>query len=306
MLVWQDKAEKAQAACVLTLGTFDGVHKGHRHLLGLAKQRAQALGALLHVWLYHPHPRSVLRKEPIPLLTTLEERLALLAQVGVDAVRVVRFTEVLASLEAEEFVREWILALETPRLVVLGYDHHFGRGRVGNASLLRQLGLEVEEVAPYKIEGAIVSSSRIRALIAEGAVEAAAQLLAYPYSVYGVVLEGRGLARQLGTPTANLPWPKEKVRPLAGVYAGRAWLGEASSNQEAGLPALLYLGAEGPLEVHLLDLALGSLYEKPMKVSFLHFVRPDEPGLSPQAVQERIQEDLAQVRAYFRRHSSLQ
>ncbi len=301
MLVWQDKAQKAERPCVLTLGTFDGVHRGHRHLLEIARQHAHALGVALHVWVYHPHPRSVLRREAVPLLTTLAERLALLEAVGVDAVRVVHFSEALAGLSAETFVREWLLALEEPHLVILGYDHHFGRGRAGNAALLRGLGLAVEEVAPYESEGAIVSSSRIRGLIAAGAVDAAARLLSYPYAIQGTVVAGRGLARQLGTPTANVSWPLEKVRPLAGVYAGRAWIGPLQPIQGAGMPALLYLGVEGPLEVHLLDAEPGMLYDKPITVHFLDFMRPDEPGLSVQAVQTRIQQDLAQVRAYFQK-----
>lgn len=277
---------------ILTLGTFDGVHRGHQALLSVARSRAQALGTFVEVWLYHPHPRTVLRGETVPLLTLLPERLHLLKAQSVAVVRVITFTSEVASLPAEAYITDWIQALSAPQELVLGYDHHFGRGRAGDATFLRRHGLKVEEVPPLLEGGQPVSSSRIRQLIQAGAVAEAARLLGYPYFVEGRVETGRQVARHLGTPTANIPWPAEKALPPAGVYAGQVHI-------EISYPAMLYLSPQGLLEAHLLGWEGPALYGKTLRVEVLSFLRPHREGLSEKAMQRQIAEDLRQVRAYW-------
>jgi len=277
---------------ILTLGTFDGVHRGHQALLRVARSRAQALGTFVEVWLYHPHPRQVLRGETVPLLTLLPERLHLLEGQGVAVVRVISFTPEIAALPAEVYVTDWLQDLSAPKELVLGYDHHFGRGRAGDATFLRRYGLQVEEVPPLLEGGQPVSSSRIRRLIQAGAVTEAAQLLGRPYFVEGRVEMGRQVARQLGTPTANLPWPAEKALPPPGVYAGQAHVGKS-------YPAMLYLSPQGLLEAHLLGWEGPALYGKTLRVDIVAFLRSHQEGLSEKAMQRQIAEDLRQVRAYW-------
>lgn len=288
------------AGGVLTLGTFDGVHQGHVALLQACLAAAQSLHTHVEVWIYHPHPRTVLRGVSVPLLTTLEERLYLLAHAGVGVVRIVSFTTQLSQLSAEAFVREWIEGLAQPKQVVLGYDHRFGRAREGSALFLRQQGIPVGEVPPHLWEGSPVSSSRIREKLSVGAVEEAQQLLGYPYTVGGRVRRGQQVARKLGTPTANLPWPAEKVRPPAGIYVGWARIDPPEvSPVRAGEPALLYLPPMGDLEVHLLMGAPEELYEHQLRVSFLRCLRPHRAFSEPEALHAQVQEDLLQARQFF-------
>ncbi len=295
MQVLYDRAEGLRGG-VLTMGTFDGMHRGHIRLLQETQKWAQHENTFVEVWVYHPHPREILRGERVPLLTTLSERLRLLEEKGVEVVRVVSFTPMLARLSAEQFVSEWIQAVSAPVRLVLGYDHHFGQGREGDAAFLRARGLVVEEVSALSEEGLPISSSRIRRLIQEGQMEAAYWLLGYPYFIEGRVEVGRRVARNLGTPTANVPWPSEKVCPPPGVYAGKVFL---LTEGEAAWPALLYLSPQKLLEAHLLRWSGSSLYGTPIRVELWAFIRPHKEGLQESEMQAQIQEDLLRVQAYW-------
>lgn len=274
------------------MGTFDGVHRGHQALLAVARAWANRHPTHLEVWIFHPHPRWVLRGEEVPLLTTLSERVALLQEVGVDFVRAVPFTRELAALPAETFVRDWIGRLSRPQGMVLGYDHRFGQGRKGSAELVRQMGIPVEEVPPLIEGGEPISSSRVRRLVQQGRMEEAEKLMGRPFGLRGTVRRGQGLARQWGVPTANLPWPEEKLRPPAGTYAGWAYL-------DGAYPAVLYLPPQGDLEVHLLAFEQ-DLYDKPLQASFLAFLRPYADFSDEAALRKQILEDVESVRRYFR------
>jgi riboflavin kinase/FMN adenylyltransferase len=295
MQVLYDKAP-GPTGSVLTLGTFDGFHRGHQALLQAVASRAASLHTFVEVWIYHPHPRTVLRGEIVPLLTTLSERLHLLQSFGVSVVRVISFSQDLAQVEAAQFITDWIGSLSAPKALVLGYDHHFGCNREGNAHLLRIAGFFVEEVAPFLEGGIPISSSRIRQLVSQGQVDQARLLLGRPYFVEGQVQKGQHIAHRLGTPTANLPWPLEKIQPPAGVYVGRTTLPH-SPNQL--FPALLYLSPMGVLEVHVLNQAPLHLYGQPLRVYMEQFIRPHEEGLSQEDLQKKIQTDLQAAQTYW-------
>lgn len=302
MDIYYDKAPGPKGG-ILTMGVFDGVHVGHRHLLSVCHAWAQRVGTFCEVWVFHPHPRSILRGENVPVITTLEERLALLRTTHPLVVRVVSFSEALAQLSAETFVAEWIQAISAPVGMVLGYDHRFGRDRRGSADMLRAIGLPVEEVPAYEKEGGPISSSAIRKLIADGAVATARELLGYPFTVRGRVRGGRQEARAFGVPTANIPYPSEKVRPAAGIYVGWAALSpERLALVSEGHPALLYLPPQGDLEVHLLDAPPDTvLYDTFIAVGFLEHLRPHQEFDSLTALVAQIHADVEAARAYFSR-----
>lgn len=302
MAIYYDKAPGPQGG-ILTMGVFDGVHVGHRRLLSVCQAWAEQAGTFCEVWVFHPHPRSILRGERVSLITTLEERIALLHTIHPFVVRVVPFSAELAQLPAETFIREWIQAVSAPVGMVLGYDHRFGRDRRGGSEMLRTIGLPVEEVPAYQKDGAPVSSSAIRKFIASGDVKAAHELLTYPFTVRGQVKVGRQQARTFGVPTANIPYPSEKVRPEAGIYTGWAVLSPETPLPVAkGYPALLYLPPEGDLEVHLLETPPETkLYETLIAVSFLQRLRVHQDFDSPAALIEQIHADVEAAKAYFSR-----
>ncbi|MCS6790892.1 MAG: riboflavin biosynthesis protein RibF [Bacteroidia bacterium] len=296
MRILRDKEIGLQGG-ILTMGTFDGVHEGHKYLLRHCRQLAQTHSTFTEVWIYHPHPRAILRKESIPLLTCIEERIERLQQEELEQVRIVQFSDTFALQSAETFIQEWIEAVARPSAIVLGYDHRFGKGREGSVSLLAQRGYKVQTVPALEKAGGIVSSSRLRQLLTEGAVEAASDLLGYPFIIRGEVQRGKQEARQLGVPTANLAWEPEKVRLPAGIYVGKAEIGRVLFPTQ---PALLYLSPEGILEAHLLGEALYDLYGSFLTVSFLKFLRPHRAFASQKELLEAIEADIQQAWAYFR------
>ncbi|MCX8112630.1 MAG: riboflavin biosynthesis protein RibF [Bacteroidia bacterium] len=286
---------------ILTMGVFDGVHKGHQLLLNICAEWAAQLNTFTEVWLFHPHPRTVLRGENVPMLTTIEERFALLQNGGTTVVRLIPFTTALSRLSAEAFITEWIKAVSDPQGVVLGYDHRFGYNREGGPTLLREKGFMVKEVQALEWEGAPVSSSRVRRLLAEGAVQAAKILLGYPFSIRGTVRAGRQEARRLGVPTANIPYPAEKIRLPPGIYIGWTQIAPAVSLPiTKGLPSLIYLPPVGDLEIHLLgEKQDESLYGVDLAVGIIQFIRPHKEFDSSYALLQQIHEDVAEALRYF-------
>jgi riboflavin kinase/FMN adenylyltransferase len=218
------------SAAVITIGSFDGVHLGHRRLLERVRERALELGGQSGAVTFEPHPRQVLKPEGAPpLLMTPGEKRIQLEHIGLDRLVVLEFTPELASLDAEQFIRRLLLPEVGFSHLVIGHDHGFGRGRSGNADTLHQLatklGFELEVLPPVVVDGAPVSSTRIRALLAGGNVAGAARLLGRPVIIAGTVVTGHGRGRGLGFPTANLDLgPATGLLPKPGVYAVRAEL----------------------------------------------------------------------------------
>lgn len=208
---------------IITLGAFDGYHKGHQELFSTAMTLAEETGTGWAVVSFVPHPRMVLLNEKISLLFSSAEKKVLEALLEIPTVFSLPFTSQLSSMEPEEFLS--YIGRELPlKGVVVGYDFHFGKGRSGDAALLQRLcekrKMSLRIVPPLKIGGAIVSSTSIRDLVERGKIEKAEELLGYPFLLQGLVTEGYSRGKAMGLPTANIAVPESKIVPPSGVYAG--------------------------------------------------------------------------------------
>lgn len=213
---------------VVTIGTFDGVHAGHRKIIERLVNAAHANHLDSVVLTFFPHPRMVLQKESgIKLINTIEEKRDLLEETGIDHLVVHPFTHQFSRLTALEFVRDILVNKLNAKKVIIGYDHRFGRNRTADINDLRkfgeEFGFEVEEISQQDVEEVAVSSTKIRKALSEGRVEKANLYLEHPFSLSGTIVKGRGLGKDLGYPTANLQIEEEyKLIPKNGVYTVRA------------------------------------------------------------------------------------
>jgi riboflavin kinase/FMN adenylyltransferase len=286
----------------VTVGVFDGVHRGHRRilaaLLGAARRRHLDATCAITFW---PHPMALLRPERAPgLLLTLEERIAALADTGLDELLVLPFDRDVAGTDYTDFARDTLVGAAGMVQLVAGYDFHLGRGRAGSAEAMaalgESLGYRVDVVTPCYVDGRIVSSSRIREDLAAADLAAVADALRRPFPLTGVVEEGSRRGRALGFPTANLaPPPPEKLLPPRGVYLVRArWAGGSADG-------LLNLGDAPTLrraflpEVHLLDGAW-DLYGQTLHVDILERLRDEKRFPGPEALKAAIAADVAEAR----------
>lgn len=287
----------------VAVGVFDGLHLGHRAILDRARARAQEDGGPTRVVSFDPHPDVVLAKrfQPLPPLTPIPEKRERLAAVGIG-LEVLPFTRELASLSPEEFVERHLVAPFAPAWLVVGGNFALGRGRAGNVERLRAIGRErgfqVEAVPIAEVDGAPVTSTRIRERLAAGDVEAAARLLGRRYDLVGRVVHGEAIGRTLGVPTANLRLHEEKLLPRLGIYGAWAKL----EGEDAWRPGALSLGVRPTfggqsttLEVHLLDWS-GDLYGREVAVEFQVWLREERAFASREALMEAMQEDLTETR----------
>src|SRR5258708_15611338 len=195
---------------VVTIGTFDGVHSGHAQILRQLRQEAARIGGETVIITFYPHPRKVVKggSEDIRLINTLEEKIQLLSWQQIDHLVIVPFTEAFSQLTAEEYITDFLLARFHPHTVIIGYDHRFGKGRLGDYHLLEQFsgseGFVLQEIPVHLLNEVSVSSTRIREAILRADIATANQLLGYPFFFSGVVVKGDQLGRTLGYPTANL------------------------------------------------------------------------------------------------------
>lgn len=286
---------------VVTIGNFDGVHLGHRAILARVRQRAQKLEAQSVAVTFDPHPLKVLRPEAsLPLLTTPEQKISLMAASGLDAVVVLPFTREFAGLPAREFVQRYFLERLRVREVVVGHDYCFGRGREGNIDLLKEMGNQhgftVQVVWAVETDGAVVSSSLIRAMLRLGKVEEAGRLLGRPYGVAGRVVAGKGRgAKLLGIPTANIR-PENELLPATGIYAVRVRRGEEILPGAANIGTCpTFENGEFSLEVHLLDFS-GDLYGENLGVEFVARLREERRFPSIEALAAQIHADIRAAR----------
>lgn len=284
---------------VAALGTFDGVHRGHQAILGTAVARARTLSLTALACTFTPHPADVVRPGRIPLpITTLEERLTLMGDLGLGAAVVIRFTPALATMEPEAFLEEVVLGALHAREVVVGFNHRFGRGARGDPQLLegmaQHLGFAAHVVPPLVIEGAAVSSSEIRAALGRGDVEGAARLLGRPYMLAGTVVRGAGRGRSLGFPTANLACSRPPLVPL-GVYACHAEVGDGRYRAAVNVGRAPTFGDNAvAVEAHLLGFT-GDIYGQPLRLGFVARLREERTFSSVEALREQIARDAEEA-----------
>ena len=284
----------------LAIGNFDGVHRGHQALLARAREMAQEAAGPAGVMVFEPHPREFFHPErPHFRLTSLGQKLELLKRQGLDLVVVAPFDEALAGLEADAFAKDVLVGALGVKHVVIGYDFMFGRNRMGAARDIKrfggELGFGVSVIAPVAEGGEVISSSAIRAEIAQGDVKGAAEMLGHWWSVKGKVVGGFKKGTGMGYPTANIALPR--TTPLAyGIYAV---LVDAPDGRHEGAA---YLGTrptfdDGPptLEVFLFDFS-GDLYEREIEISFVSFIRPDKRFEGMDALIVQMDEDCAKAR----------
>jgi riboflavin kinase/FMN adenylyltransferase len=288
------------ARTVVTVGNFDGVHLGHRAILGRVCQRARELDCQPVALTFEPHPTKVLKPEAnLGLLTTPTQKIELLQAAGVSVV-VQPFTREFAAIRAREFVRDYFVERLRVREVVIGHDYCFGYRREGNIELLQMmgqtLGFTVQVVWAVEVDDAVVSSSLIRALLRLGKVREANRLLGRPYGVTGRVVPGKGRgAKVLGVPTANLV-SENDLLPACGIYA--VWVKKDGKR----LPGVANIGTcptfgnqELTLEVHLLDFQ-GDLYGEPLQVEFAARLREERRFPSIDELAAQIRADMAEAR----------
>lgn len=285
----------------LTIGVFDGVHRGHQEIIRQLTAGAHRNGAPAVLLTFNPHPANILTGREIPCLTTPEERAEILFGLGVDEVITLPFTRSLAGRSAEDFMAELKTRLGLRKLLI-GYDFALGKGRAGNFQRLSEIGREldydVQAVEAVRLSDEVISSSLIRQTIADGAVSLAAVKLGRYYSVQGPVIPGDGRGRTIGIHTANVETPAQKALPANGVYATWAFVQgqKHPSVTNVGLRPTFTGGQALPrVEAHLLDYS-GDLYGKTLKLEFVERLRGEQKFPSIEVLIAQIRSDIQQAR----------
>lgn len=301
-----------ESTSVVTVGTFDGVHCGHRGIIQRMRAEADRRHGRVVVVTFDPHPQIVLAKpdrEPLRLLTTIEDRCALLAGEGVDLVVVIPFDKTFAARSAEDFVRDLHTRIGIASIFI-GHDHHFGKDRRGNVDLLRVLGselhFEVQTVEPLACDDVIVSSTKIRRALVDGDLVSAEAMLGRPYSVTGTVVHGDKRGRELGIPTANIrPLESSILLPANGIYVAETVIDGTAVHGMAsiGLRPMFTNDVEPTLEVHYLDFS-GDLYDRQLTVTFRARIRAEEHYPDIATLLAQIDNDRVVTRQFFDVHST--
>lgn len=282
---------------VITIGTFDGVHNGHKQVLYALKSTAQSVGGESVLITFDPHPRKVVSSAilGIRLLNTLEEKKRLLEKEGIDHLVIVPFTEKFANLSATEYIEEFLVAYFHPHTIIMGHDHQFGRNRQGNYALLaskaEQFGYLLKEIPKQVVEDITISSTKIREHLSRAAIAAANQLLGYPFFFSGRVVHGNKIGRTLGYPTANLKIEDpEKIVPGNGIYAVYA-RPEGSDHLFKGMMSIGFRptvdGKSRVIEVNIFEFDR-EIYDELLEVHMVAYLREEKKYESLQGLIEQL------------------
>ncbi|MEY4150181.1 MAG: hypothetical protein RL555_785 [Bacteroidota bacterium] len=282
---------------VITIGTFDGVHNGHKQVLHALKSTSQSVGGESVLITFDPHPRKVVSSAilGIRLLNTLEEKKKLLEKEGIDHLVIVPFTEKFANLSATEYIEEFLVAHFHPHTIIMGHDHQFGRNRQGNYALLaskaEQFGYLLKEIPKQVVEDITISSTKIREHLSRAAIAAANQLLGYPFFFSGRVVHGNKIGRTLGYPTANLKIEDpEKIVPGNGIYAVYA-RPEGSDHLFKGMMSIGFRptvdGKSRVIEVNIFEFDR-EIYDELLEVHMVAYLREEKKYESLQGLIEQL------------------
>ena len=292
---------------VVTIGTFDGVHRGHRLILDRMRSVAEEVGGETVIITFDPHPRNIvgMRSDPQPLLTTMPERINLLAKIGIDHLVIVPFTPAFAAMDPRDYVQDFLVARFHPHTLIIGYDHRFGRQREGDYHLLESLsetyGFQVRELDAQILRDAAISSTRIREALMQGRPEEATEQLGYPYFFSGLVRHGDKRGRTIGFPTANLkPDDPAKLLPADGVYAVRVSLSEADGDaytktgmMNIGLRPTVD-GTRHLAEVNIFDFN-EDIYGRVLTVQVISRIREERKFSGLEALQAQLSSDRSKA-----------
>ncbi len=291
---------------VLTLGVFDGLHIGHQLIMKTVVERARAAGAAPTVITFEPHPRAVLHPESAPpLLQTFDQKIEALGVLGIEQTVVIHFDKAFSQIRAEDFLREVVVDRLQAKEVYLGRGFAFGHNREGHIDLLRRvskdLGFLADEVPEVQIRGERVSSSRIRELILQGRMNLARRMLGRPYGVQGSVVRGDARGQGLGFPTANID-PQNRVIPCRGVYVSAILIDGQwrRSVTNVGVRPTFGDATQSSIETHVLHWS-DDLYERTVRVRFLHRLRDEKKFSSIDELKSQIERDVARAGRYFER-----
>lgn len=294
---------------VITIGSFDGVHYGHRKIIKKVKDLALATGGESVLITFHPHPRQIVypKDDSLKLITTTEEKISLLETLGVDHLVIVPFTFEFSQLSADEYIQRFLVEKFQPKHIVIGYDHRFGMNRRGDINYLRwhekHGGYKVVEIEKEEINAVAISSTRIREALEDGNVRRAANLMDHYFTLTGKVIKGQQIGTSIGFPTANLEIREAaKMIPPDGVYAAYA-LHEGERHK-----AMLYIGKRPTLkknlartiEVHIFDFSQ-VIYEDELMVELVEFIRPDANLTNLDALKAQLEKDQVAAQAILQR-----
>ncbi|MFB3827462.1 MAG: bifunctional riboflavin kinase/FAD synthetase [Bryobacteraceae bacterium] len=295
------------APCALTIGNFDGVHAGHRRLFRRVRATAAERGLKASVLTFDPHPARIVAPERAPrLMTTPEQRTALMAEEGIEQVLILPFDDAVAHLSPDEFARRILAGKLGARAVLVGDNFHFGFQQAGNVRVLAELGkrhgFDTQIVPAVSLRGRTVSSSSIRRMLETGEVARAARLLGRPFAVEGEVIPGRGVGARQTVPTLNLKTGTEML-PATGVYIsrtldlddGRRWPSITNIGRRP-----TFDGGDLSIETHLLE-PLAWPAPRRIRLELLRRVRPERKFASPEELKRQILRDVERARTYFRR-----
>ncbi len=283
---------------VVTIGTFDGVHQGHKTILQEVARHAKKVKGESVLITFEPHPRKLLfPKQPIHLITPLDKKLQLIAALGIEHIVVAPFTKAFSELTAEEYIESFLVKYFHPNSIIIGYDHHFGHDRKGNIDMLKAYAgkhhFEVVEIPAQLIEQAAVSSTKIRQALERGHVEDAAHMLGRNYTLTGSVTKGAQLGRTIGYPTANIiPAEAELVVPARGIYAVRAKINGQQLNgmMSIGYNPTVTDSKEIKIEVNLFDFDK-DIYGQEIEIEFVAWLRKEEKFASIDELKAQLHKD---------------
>ncbi len=284
---------------IVTLGTFDGVHQGHRKIIQYLVERADELKGNSMLVTFDKHPLKVIKDGAgsVENLTTFEEKIGIMESLRVKNTLLIPFTRTLSQYEPEVFLKEMILDRMEVIEFVIGYDHAFGSGRKGDRNFLielgKKLGFSVHVVKPVEINNDVVSSTKIRQLLYRGEIQSANQMLGNHYSLHGVVKKGKGMGEKWGVPTANifLSDDNQKLIPQNGIYAVLVYLGEDCFQGVCYIGTCPTLnGNQRQIEIHLHRFQ-GDLYDRELKVEFIDFIREEKKFENIDVMIDEIEKD---------------